>query len=1345
MSDNLGTGVSYVYNEQGYNYDTVVFQKGKPPLDSELNFVQQIQNLINQKQLSHLPSGWLSFYPFYTDKSLSNSFYTQNPTGALPEYAVVNGNVIYLTNTDTQITNGNLITISTPPSTGNRVEGIFLEVWKALLDPATNTNKPNPIAIIDSLNDLFMYDSNNGWLCGDNGLILNTPNGGQTWNIQSVDTKRNINGISFVTTNIGWAVGNSGVIVRTASGGQKWIVLTPITAENLNDIFAVDQLNVWAVGDSGTILRTSNGVSFAAQVSNTTVNLNKVYFYNSQVGWVVGDNGTILKTVSGGSSWFSQASGTTQNLQSIFFYDQNYGFAVGDNGTILKTTTGGSSWVSSSSGTSENLYDISMVPALDQLVVDEEVSSQVSPTNKTFTTMNKPLTKGDGKGTVVNNAIAGNISVKMRVLNTDPWTDMAIDGVDGVNGVITLANFPPINATVKVTYYYDAGCAVFNGNAWAVGSLGTILRTTDIGATWVAQTSGTNYNLYAVSFFDSNKGWTTGQNSIIKYTEDAGVTWTDQQSAVLVRQVQRVFSEGNIDTQIYLTDESIHPDTQIVTSKRVQVQYKIRVLSGVDPSSNPEAGLSSGILAEGPNATGLYGYENMGTINGDFGCWRAKCLNTVDGYCYAIPMFFVSRRNTGAFDPVSNINGSNQKNTTFIRPDLLVATNVVASDILDVRRKIIVPSVSNFLSESFDQLSSNTLKTNFYQDNVGGVRFGTELLQIDRIGGNTTNGGVALSNASIQDVMDGNFSSDSALTTSAVSIPITGTIPTEQSISLSSGFFHPNQAHYRAYYSAVITSSNNGKPIPGYFTGQGTSDVTFHFSQKTLTASGPNIDVTLAGGSYILSADYYAHNQLGLTRVPTEPQLVKNFSGTSNNAVLYQGVLNSVPHKVLEQWASEISGYMNYAVVYPTVDGVDVEQHKRAAPVELHYFVRVKEITDPDTNLDNSTTPNKLKIPSSITADQGDVPYSIYTIRRVNNITAGFIHRLQNVQTGINPILIQPVAGYEFLPGMIVEIVASVTYATGSSNVRNGASVNFDQGMKGLSLFANSVIEISDPDSNFPLTITNTDTIIGVSTSDTNNLEQPVCWVNGNMRPLTSLTGLDSTSITIDTGDMGDFNIAIQLLLKRNTLNFQDDSNPDNPDGLLIAYNYVPPQSVSFLPSTLKGNAVTEPLNMYISDAGDGGGLIGSPYSKPIEQISINDSAINDTLFNNKEPLQFNNCKILSGFAQLQVIVPGHFSGESFTLSGVSVDSKFRSFYTTCSREMTLESEGLQFPVGRKVYFPVIMRVNDPTNRIFMQGEYVMVIFSRPSFDMENKTGYFSGGNCSISVYRLNNRPISRI
>ena len=45
---------------------------------------------------------------------------------------------------------------------------------------------------------------------------------------------------------------------------------------------------------------------------------------------------------------------------------------------------------------------------------------------------------------------------------------------------------------------------------WAVGDLGTILKTTDGGTTWSTQTSGTTNNLWGVFFTDANNGTAVG-------------------------------------------------------------------------------------------------------------------------------------------------------------------------------------------------------------------------------------------------------------------------------------------------------------------------------------------------------------------------------------------------------------------------------------------------------------------------------------------------------------------------------------------------------------------------------------------------------------------------------------------------------------------------------------------------------------------------------------------------------------------------------------------------------------------------------------------------------------------
>jgi photosystem II stability/assembly factor-like uncharacterized protein len=63
---------------------------------------------------------------------------------------------------------------------------------------------------------------------------------------------------------------------------------------------------------------------------------------------------------------------------------------------------------------------------------------------------------------------------------------------------------------------------------WAVGAAGTILATTNGGASWIRRTSGTTAFLFSVHFVDANRGWTTGQAGTILATTNGGARWTSQ-------------------------------------------------------------------------------------------------------------------------------------------------------------------------------------------------------------------------------------------------------------------------------------------------------------------------------------------------------------------------------------------------------------------------------------------------------------------------------------------------------------------------------------------------------------------------------------------------------------------------------------------------------------------------------------------------------------------------------------------------------------------------------------------------------------------------------------------------
>ena len=67
-------------------------------------------------------------------------------------------------------------------------------------------------------------------------------------------------------------------------------------------------------------------------------------------------------------------------------------------------------------------------------------------------------------------------------------------------------------------------------DGWAVGLGGTVLATTDGGAMWFAQSSGTAFDLTGVAFANATDGWAVGLGGTVLATTDGGATWVAQSS-----------------------------------------------------------------------------------------------------------------------------------------------------------------------------------------------------------------------------------------------------------------------------------------------------------------------------------------------------------------------------------------------------------------------------------------------------------------------------------------------------------------------------------------------------------------------------------------------------------------------------------------------------------------------------------------------------------------------------------------------------------------------------------------------------------------------------------------------
>ena len=163
MSEDFGSGVSRTLSALARQFSTVVWQSGKPPLDSEFNLMSQIswENL-SQMVRSQTPSGfftdpvrapedfrfneqWVNLFEL-GDSATSGTFPAVNEQEPVV-YANVNGWIIPVTGTKVNAVT-NKIALNPPPTADERIDFVFLEVWRSLVAPNPSTlNKPTASTI----------------------------------------------------------------------------------------------------------------------------------------------------------------------------------------------------------------------------------------------------------------------------------------------------------------------------------------------------------------------------------------------------------------------------------------------------------------------------------------------------------------------------------------------------------------------------------------------------------------------------------------------------------------------------------------------------------------------------------------------------------------------------------------------------------------------------------------------------------------------------------------------------------------------------------------------------------------------------------------------------------------------------------------------------------------------------------------------------------------------------------------------------------------------------------------------------------------------------------------------
>jgi photosystem II stability/assembly factor-like uncharacterized protein len=400
---------------------------------------------------------------------------------------------------------------------------------------------------------IAFVSENEGWICGPEGSILHTTDGGLTWESQKSNVSVTLRDIQFLDKNTGFIAGDDINFLKTTDGGKNWT-----------------NIKVTAISDA-------------------TTDLYKIKFFSATTGVILGYKssttgpGYILKTTDGGTTWTITATNASKSFLSFDFFSSTNGVMTGkDFNTISYTTDGGSTWTAATAPTDvpstiiytrSDLFTVCM--ASNNVVYASGWGSTSGPqptilikstdggktwkymaqqeANKSFFNNSDIYFKDENTGIVVGGSSTqggcvykttdGGVNFILQPIASGPALKrICVVGntmyILGDNGLIFKSSDMGTTLTCLTVNNGTLATIAFPSNnvGYAGGiSSGAFIKTTDGGQSWKTKfilfppSSSKSYRSAAVQqfyFLNDNLGYCANRSDIITKTTDGGNSWT---------------------------------------------------------------------------------------------------------------------------------------------------------------------------------------------------------------------------------------------------------------------------------------------------------------------------------------------------------------------------------------------------------------------------------------------------------------------------------------------------------------------------------------------------------------------------------------------------------------------------------------------------------------------------------------------------------------------------------------------------------------------------------------------------------------------------------------------------
>jgi photosystem II stability/assembly factor-like uncharacterized protein len=396
-----------------------------------------------------------------------------------------------------------------------------LQTYRSSMRPTAMSMPPTSITETTAqfrVMDFDMATATVGWVAHDSSAatLRKTTDGGVNWSAPPAQPWAGGSGaraVSAPSANVAWAARRSTNEVRlTTDGGSNWTnVSLPATARGLA-IWAADATNAWVAGELGAdakVWRTVNGGSNWTEVyhdagGSTITDIS----FASGTGWFTRQDGRIFKTTDG-TNW-SQSTALGTYKYAIEAIDANRAIAVGSYGQILRTSNGGTNWSWGSSGTAITLRDVSYLGSGVAWAAGEHGTILRS-------------TNHGADWSVRPSAVEGTSLQGLEAIDDDTLV-MASPGSVYARSTDAASTWSPATTPAIGGNWASVGAADA-AHLWRVGTAGRIEATTD-GSTWNPQSSGTTQALRAVEVVSRSIVIAVGSGGTIRRTTDGGATWS---------------------------------------------------------------------------------------------------------------------------------------------------------------------------------------------------------------------------------------------------------------------------------------------------------------------------------------------------------------------------------------------------------------------------------------------------------------------------------------------------------------------------------------------------------------------------------------------------------------------------------------------------------------------------------------------------------------------------------------------------------------------------------------------------------------------------------------------------